>query len=599
MNCHFPQSDLGRAEAEYIAKTDLQFIVPTDGTPLRGLIQDHVVGGVKLTKRDTFLEKWEYQQLLFAALASLPGLELIRSHEKIELMPPAILKPKQLWTGKQVISTLLNHLRKGNDRDKSQRGPLPGISTERKAKTSETAFCNKSEEELVLIRDGELLRGVLDKAAFGATDFSLVHAVYEAYGPEKAGLLLNSLGRLFTAYIQFYSGHSCRMEDLVLTKKADQFRRQLIDKAYISGSRAAKAWADSEGGKVPIEIDETLSDKPLKPVEIAAASSKIRDLLSGSEGKSNHEALDGFMMSKLNPLGSDLTKACLPDGLAVPFPANTFGIMCGTGAKGSIVNQSQVSSALGQQALEGRRVPRMSSGRTLPSFAPYDINPRADGFVMDRFLTGVRPQEYYFHCMAGREGLVDTAVKTSRSGYLQRCLVKHLEELKVNYDYTVRNGEGGVVQFLYGEDGLDPTKASYLDCSDKNYIYMARNHASLRQGKSSLPDSSIEVAADDAKRSEKLKGISADVKFEIGDYVLARKLRTGSKWKRGAICEGWFGATILKRSKSSDTYDIKYTEDGQIVKKVPVQVEYRTEKGDGYHMRRTQIGCCRPSTLYG
>jgi DNA-directed RNA polymerase I subunit RPA1 len=98
------------------------------------------------------------------------------------------------------------------------------------------------------------------------------------------------------------------------------------------------------------------------------------------------------------------------------------------------VNQSMVSCALGQQALEGRRVPRLSSGRTLPSFAPYDPNPRADGFIMDRFLTGIRPQEYYFHCMAGREGLVDTAVKTSRSGYLQRCLVKHLEELKVCYD---------------------------------------------------------------------------------------------------------------------------------------------------------------------
>jgi len=132
----------------------------------------------------------------------------------------------------------------------------------------------------------------------------------------------------------------------------------------------------------------------------------------------------------------------------------TFSLMVLTGAKGSTVNQSQVSCLLGQQALEGRRVPRMSSGRTLPSFSPYDPSPRADGFIVDRFLTGIRPQEYYFHCMAGREGLIDTAVKTSRSGYLQRCLVKHLEELKVAYDHTVRDGEGGVVQFLYGEDGL-------------------------------------------------------------------------------------------------------------------------------------------------
>jgi DNA-directed RNA polymerase I subunit RPA1 len=213
MNCHFPQSDLARAEAECIAKTDLQFIVPTDGSPLRGLIQDHVIAGVKLTKRDTFLEKWEYQQLLFAALASLPRLELIRSDSNIELMPPAII----------------NHLRKGNDRDVEGYKELPGISTERKAKTPGAAFGENQEEHLVIVRDGELLRGVLDKAAFGATDFCLVHAVFEAYGPEKAGLLLNSLGRLFTAYIQYYSGHSCRMEDLMLTSKADQTRRNLVN----------------------------------------------------------------------------------------------------------------------------------------------------------------------------------------------------------------------------------------------------------------------------------------------------------------------------------------------------------------------------------
>eukprot|EP00536_Pseudo-nitzschia_multiseries_P012011 jgi/Psemu1/260237/estExt_Genewise1Plus.C_4380015 len=577
MNCHFPQSDLGRAEAEYIAKTDLQFIAPTDGAPLRGLIQDHVVAGVKLTKRDTFLDKWEYQQLMFAALVSLPRLELIRSDAKIELLPPAILKPKPMWTGKQVISTLLNHLRKGNDRDSPGRGPMPGISTERKAKTAGAAFGNNLEEHLVIIRDGELLRGVLDKAAYGATDFCLVHAVYEAYGSAKAGLLLNSLGRLFTSYIQFYSGHSCRMEDLILTKEADQTRRDLINKAYNNGARAAKAWADSEGGKVAMDVDQNTSNRELKPVEAASAASKVRQLLSGSEGKTNHEALDGYMMSKLNPLASDIVKACLPGGLAVPFPANTFGIMCGTGAKGSIVNQSQVTCALGQQALEGRRVPRLASGRTLPSFAPYDVNPRADGFVMDRFLTGIRPQEYYFHCMAGREGLVDTAVKTSRSGYLQRCLVKHLEELKVNYDYTVRNGEGGVVQFLYGEDGLDPTKASYLDCSDKSFTFMARNHDSLKKGRSTLPDTSLKIAAKDAERSEQLEK-NPERPLRAGDFVQARKLRVGSKWVRGAICEGWFDATIIKKHKSNDTYDIQYSKTGEKVKNVPLEVEFTRNK---------------------
>ena len=407
MNCHFPQSDLARAEAQFIVQTDLQYIVPTDGSPLRGLIQDHVVGGVKMTKKDTFFERWEYQQLLFAALSALPGLEVIRVSDKIELLPPAIVKPRELWTGKQVISTLLLHLRKGSDRDSKNKSNFPGLSTSQKSKTPETAFGPEQEEHLVLIRDGELLRGVLDKAAFGATNFSLVHAVYEAYGPEKAGLLLNSLGRLFTAYIQCFAGHSCRMEDLVLTKEADAQRRELIHRAYNMGARAAKAWADSDGGKVAIKsLSDTVgAEESMKPFESASAAAKVGILLSGSEGKENFASLDGFMQGQLNPLSSDIVKKSLPDGLVVPFPYNTFGIMTTTGAKGSLVNQSQVSCALGQQALEGRRVPRMSSGRTLPSFAPYDPNPRADGFVMDRFLTGIRPQEYYFHCMAGREGL--------------------------------------------------------------------------------------------------------------------------------------------------------------------------------------------------
>jgi len=576
MNCHFPQSDLGRAEAEYLAKTDLQYIVPTDGSPLRGLIQDHVVAGVKLTKRDTFLEKWEYQQLLFATLASLPRLEVIPSNANIELMPPAILKPRPLWTGKQVISTLLNHLRKGNDRD-FRKDELPGISSERKAKTPASAFRSNDEEHLVLVRDGELLRGVLDKAAFGSTDFSLIHAVYEAYGPSKAGLLLNSLGRLFTAYIQYFSGHSCRMEDLVLTKESDATRRLLIEKAYNMGSRAAKAWASSEGGKVPIDVQEADGLGPLKPVESAAASFKVRELLSGNDSKGNSAAFDGFMMSKLNPLASDIVKACLPDGLAVSFPINTFGIMVTTGAKGSVVNQSQVSCALGQQALEGRRVPRMNSGRTLPSFAPYDVNPRADGFVMDRFLTGIRPQEYYFHCMAGREGLVDTAVKTSRSGYLQRCLVKHLEEVKVCYDYTVRNGEGGVLQFLYGEDGLDPTMAPFLDCSETSFAYMAHNNQSLERGQTPLPGATIEVAASDAKRYAALSNKSSQSEtklLEEGDFVYARRLRFGSKWVRGALCEGWFGAMIIKKSKGGKFFDIQYMNDQHVESNVPVQVDF-------------------------
>lgn len=301
-------------------------------------------------------------------------------------------------------------------------------------------------------------------------------------------------------------------------------------------------------------------------------ASKIGKLLSGGDGKQNAAALDGFMQSQVNPLASDIIKLCLPDGLAIPFPENTFGLMVTTGAKGSMVNQSQVSCSLGQQALEGRRVPRMSSGRTLPSFAPYDPNPRADGFIADRFLTGVRPQEYYFHCMAGREGLVDTAVKTSRSGYLQRCLVKHLEELKVSYDHTVRDGDGGVVQFLYGEDGVDPTKAAHLDCESRTFEFLARNHQSLKKRYPALPGSTLKIAIADSKRAKDIDDGSNDL-FTKGSIVRARKSRSG-EWVRGALCDGWHDAIITKVHKDELHVDIKYIQDERTVKKVPKYVNF-------------------------
>lgn len=130
---------------------------------------------------------------------------------------------------------------------------------------------------------------------------------------------------------------------------------------------------------------------------------------------------------------------------------------------------------MGQQELEGRRVPVMVSGKTLPAFKPFETKAMAGGYVASRFLTGVKPQEFFFHCMAGREGLIDTAVKTSRSGYLQRCLIKHLEGIRIHYDNTVRGSDSSIYQFRYGGDALDVTKQKHLTQFD----FIARNEVSL------------------------------------------------------------------------------------------------------------------------
>ena len=156
--------------------------------------------------------------------------------------------------------------------------------------------------------------------------------------------------------------------------------------------------------------------------------------------------------------------------------------MIQSGAKGSSVNSMQMSCLLGQQELEGRRPRLMANGNTLPSFLPYDPAPGSGGFISNSFMTGLTPQEYFFHCMAGREGLVDTAVKTSRSGYLQRCLIKHLEGLVVNYDLTVRDSDNSIIQFQYGEDSLSVEKTPFLT-NDKQYPFLIENHSVITSNK--------------------------------------------------------------------------------------------------------------------
>ncbi|GAG35633.1 unnamed protein product, partial [marine sediment metagenome] len=137
---------------------------------------------------------------------------------------------------------------------------------------------------------------------------------------------------------------------------------------------------------------------------------------------------------------------------------NRFVIMVSAGSKGSNINISQMISCLGQQNVDGKRIPYGYQDRTLPHYNKFDDTPEARGFIESSFIQGLTPEELFFHAMSGRVGLIDTAVKTSQTGYIQRRLIKSLEDLKFNYDGTVRNGMGKIIQFSYGDDNIDPMK---------------------------------------------------------------------------------------------------------------------------------------------
>ncbi|XP_028403627.1 DNA-directed RNA polymerase I subunit RPA1-like isoform X2 [Dendronephthya gigantea] len=458
MNAHFPQNELARSEAYSIASTNFQYLIPKDGNPVSGLIQDHMVSGVSLTMRDRFFNKLDYQQLVFCALATI-------TNRRFELLKPTILKPQELWTGKQVISTILINVipakcKRLNLHGKSKIAGKSWVTgTPRRSLANGMEIkANEMCESQVIIRDGELLCGVLDKAHYGSTPFSLVHCCYELYGGVVSSLLLSALARVFTSFLQM-RGFTLGVEDIIVRKKPDERRRKIMKKGRRCGHEVA-----TEALGLP---EDTENEVLMERFQAAHHSRDDNDM----------KELDLKMKGKTDQVQDQINKQCIPSGLLKNFPQNNLQLMVQSGAKGSVVNCMQISCLLGQIELEGRRPPLMISGRSLPSFLPYDPSPRAGGFVDGRFLTGIRPQEYFFHCMAGREGLVDTAVKTSRSGYLQRCLIKHLEGLHVGYDLTVRDSDGSVVQFCYGEDGLDVLKTACL--SQKQFPFMASNYKAL------------------------------------------------------------------------------------------------------------------------
>ncbi|KAI0424229.1 hypothetical protein F5Y09DRAFT_147534 [Xylaria sp. FL1042] len=445
MNMHFPQNELARVEALQIADTDHQYLSATAGKPLRGLIQDHLSVSVALCNKDTFFDKSSYNELVYGALRPESGHI---TTERLELVPPAVFKPAKRWTGKQVITTILKNIKPAGCGDLWMTG---------KTSIKKDPWGNFKEEGEVFFNDGEFITGILDKSQLGPSAGGFIHSIHEIWGPESAARLLSCMGRLLTRFLNMRA-FTCGMDDLRLTPEGERKRKEVLQGASRIGLEVSAKHV-SLGDRSDIDS--------ATPILLERLEEVFRD-------GSKQEDLEHMVNAGCGQLSTDVTLACLPAGLEKQFPRNHMQSMTISGAKGSPVNANLISCNLGQQVLEGRRVPIMVSGKTLPCFRPFETHVRAGGYIVNRFLTGIRPQEYYFHHMAGREGLIDTAVKTSRSGYLQRCLIKGMEGLKVSYDTSVRDSDGSMVQFLYGEDGLDITKQKYLN----DFEFVLRNQTS-------------------------------------------------------------------------------------------------------------------------
>jgi len=389
MNLHVPQSEETRAELSQIAWVPRQIISPQANKPVMGIVQDTLCGIRKFTLRDNFCD-WKAVQNI---LLWLPGWDG-------SIPTPAILKPKPLWSGKQLISMCIP---KGiNITYRNNEKPSPIDIT----------------DENVLIDNGEVIHGTIVKNMAGAANNGLVHVIFRELGPSATRDFFSACQMMVNFWLLHY-GFSVGIGDTI------------VDKATMAGitNRMVEAKEAVQGLIAKAEMNE-MKPKP---------------------GMTIRETLEAQIANELNK-ARDWTGKTAQDNLK---DDNNVKQMVVSGAKGSFINISQMTGVVGQQFVEGKRINFGFRHRTLPHFSKDDYGPESRGFVENSYLRGLTPQEFWFHAMGGREGLIDTAVKTAETGYIQRRLVKAMEDLKVGYDGTVRNSNGDVIQFLYGEDGMD------------------------------------------------------------------------------------------------------------------------------------------------
>ena len=271
------------------------------------------------------------------------------------------------------------------------------------------------------IVDGKYLRGQLDKDVLGGGSNGLITRTCNDFGNMAASDFIDNLQNIVTEYMKG-SAYSVGISDLIANRSTNEQITQSIT---------------SKKKEVKNLIDQT-----------------YLGIFENATGNTNEDEFEFQVTNILNKATNDSGKI----GLKSLDKDNRFVTMVKAGSKGSDLNISQMIACLGQQLIDGKRIPYGFENRTLPHFTKYDDSPGARGFVENSFISGLTPEELFFHAMGGRVGLIDTAVKTSSTGYIQRRLIKGMEDLKIEYDMTVRNNKGRVIQFSYGEDGIDPVK---------------------------------------------------------------------------------------------------------------------------------------------
>jgi DNA-directed RNA polymerase II subunit RPB1 len=348
------------------------------------------------------------------------------------------------------------------------------------------------------IRNGKYIRGQMEKSVLGSTTKGILHRTFNDFGHDACSDFIDNLQNIITEYMAT-SSYSVGICDLLADNTTQQRIVQLITQKKM-------------------EVQTLIDKVHLGIFENNSAGSNSTEFET-QVNKILNKAMDESGKVARNSLSHD----------------NKFMMIVQSGAKGNMLNITQMVSGLGQQNIDGKRIPYGFDNRTLPHFNKYDDSPMARGFVENSYISGLSATELFMHAQGGRVGLIDTAVKTSTTGYIQRRLIKGLEDLKVEYDMTVRNNKGKIVQFTYGDDGIDTThvenQAFPLVGQSIEDIYMRYDIIGVKDGDNELEN----IYTNETIRRLKKQRPETKVKCQSEiDFLIL---------KRGEIIKSVFGGT--------------------------------------------------------
>jgi len=397
MNLHAPQTLEAQAEAELLMEVQRHIRSPRFGGPIIGCEQDHVSGCFLLTKRGQEFAREEAFELL-CEIGMRPGIDFE-------------LPKKRKISGKELFSMLIPK----------------NINMEFKAKSC--IGCEKCMKEkcpydaYVVIRNGKLECGVIDAKAIGKEKGLLLHAIERYCGTEEAHRFLDRVSQLGIRYLD-KRGFTCGLDDYDIPERALKEVKKYVEKTKQNVEKLIEKYRAGEIELLP--------------------------------GRSAEESLETHILGELKKVLSYAERIVVEN-----LPKSDSLVMSQSGARGSLVNLIQISTVVGQETILGERIHRGFRNRTLSHFEKGELSPEAHGFVKSSYKSGLNVYEFFFDAMNGREGLMDKSLRTKHSGYMERRLMNALQDLKVEYDFTVRDGRNVIVQFLPGEDGIDPAKSDW------------------------------------------------------------------------------------------------------------------------------------------